>query len=372
MAMGGPVTVLVVNTGGVTLDLSIISDGRRLASELVDPWDGYDTEPISRFVSDHPSLTAVGHRVVHGGELDQPVFVDDRVLQAIAAAVQFSPVHQQRALLGIDAARNVLPDVGHVACFDTTYHRTIPEHAATYALPAAWRQFPLRRRGFHGLSHQHVALVAPRIAATSLGREPRRIVSCHLGSGASLCAILDGASIDTTMGATPLEGLVMTHRSGTVDPGIILWLIEHANLTARAVAEGLSRNGGLAALAGGSGDMRDIVARRSDGDTDAALAFDVYIHRLRSAIGAMVAAIGGIDILAFTGGIGEHMPVVRHATTAGLAYLGVRTNVETEPETFGDHDITAKGASIATVTVATGEDITIAAATRDVVDHRSR
>jgi acetate kinase len=370
--MDGPVTVLVVNTGGVTLDLSIISDGRRLASELVDPWDGHDTEPISRFVRDHPGLAAVGHRVVDGGEFDQPVVVDDRVLRSVAAAVDFSPVHQERALLGIGATRSVLPDAAHVACFDTTYHRTIPEYAATYALPAAWQRFPVRRRGFHGLSHQHVALVAPRIAATSHRRAPRRIVSCHLGSGASLCAILDGASIDTTMGATPLEGLVMAHRSGTVDPEIILWLIEHASLTAHDVAEGLSRRGGLAALAGGSGDMRDIVARRSDGDTDAALAFDVYIHRLRGAIGAMVAALDGIDILAFTGGVGEHMPAVRHATTTGLRHLGVRTSVETEPETFGDHDITAEGASVATVIVGTGEDVTIAAATLDVVDHGSR
>ena len=359
--------VLVVNVGGVTLELSIVDEANSTtASDLIDPWDG-DTAAISQFVANHPGIAAVGHRVVHGGRLNEPVIIDDDIVHQISEAAPLSPVHQERAVLGIAAARAAAPEVPHIACFDTSFHRTIPDHAATYALPAAWRRWPLRRRGFHGLSHQHVATNAARIAHDSLIHEPRRIVSCHLGSGASVCAILDGASIDTTMGATPLEGLVMTHRSGTVDPGIILWLIDNAGLSAREVADGLYHRAGLAALAGGSGDMRDIIARRDRGDHDATLAFDVYLHRLRAAVGSMAASLGGIDILAFTGGIGEHMSIVRNQVTRGLEHLGIAVRKEQAEQTNGDLDITAPGATTACVVVATSEHLTIAAATRCIL-----
>ncbi len=363
--------VLVVNVGGATLALSLVAaDGTRLASHTVEPWDGHDPVPLREFLAEAPPVGAVGHRVVHGGDLDRPVVIDASVVEMIRAAGALSPVHQERALAGIEAATGELPAVPHVACFDTAFHRTVPERAAVYALPAEWRRrWPrLRRRGFHGLSHGYVAEVAPTVlTGERAGRPVARIVSCHLGSGASLCAIERGRSIDTTMGATPLEGLVMAKRSGSVDPGIMLWLLDEGGLGVDEVRRGLSAEGGLAGLAGGDGDLREVLARRATGDAEAALAFDVYVHRLHSGIAAMAAALGGLDLLAFTGGVGEHLPEVRTAALAGLGFLGLDTMAEGPEPTVGHRDLTTPWATAACVVVATGEDIAIAAATRTLL-----
>jgi acetate kinase len=367
--------VLVVNAGAVTLELSIIDDsGTYLARREIDPWDGHDTDAITGLVADAPEIDAIGHRVVHGGpELTTPALIDARVVKQIEGASTLAPLHQDRILLGIHAARKLFPDRPNVACFDTTFHTTMPEVASTYALPAAWRQrWPLHRLGFHGSSHAHVAAVAGDI----VGRDPsngtdrasRRIVSCHLGSGASVCAILDGRSVDTTMGLTPLEGLVMATRSGSVDPGLVLWLIDRVGLDAAEVEHGLYHESGLLGLAGGSGDMREIVERRAAGDTAAQLAFDVYIHRLRHEIAAMTASLGGIDILAFTGGVGQHGAAVRTATADGLGYLGLALDATLNDAAEADADISAPGATTACIVVTTGEAIEIAAATRRTID----
>ncbi len=358
--------VLVVNVGGATLALSVVAaDGSRLLAETID-WDGCDPGPLREFLARAPAVGAVGHRVVHGGDLDRPTLIDEGVTEAIRAAGALSPVHQERALAGIAAATDALPDRPHVACFDTTFHRTLPDRAAVYALPADWRRrWPLRRRGFHGLSHGYVAEVAPTVlSGERAGRPAARIVSCHLGSGASLCAIERGRSVDTTMGATPLEGLAMAKRSGSVDPGIILWLLDEGGLGVDEVRQGLSAGGGLAGLASGSGDMRDVLAGRAAGDADARLAFDVYVHRLRAGIAAMAAALGGLDLLAFTGGVGEHLPEVRTAALAGLGFLGLDTVPENPEPTSGHRDLTTPWATAGCVVVATGEDLAIAAATR--------
>ena len=250
-APAGP--TLVVNVGGATLALSLVAaDGSRLATTTVDPWDGGDRRPLRDFLADRPVPMAVGHRVVHGGDLDQPVVIDGAVLDAIRAAGALSPVHQERALTGIAAAGDELPSIPQVACFDTTFHRTIPDRAAVYALPAEWRdRWPLRRRGFHGLSHGYVAEVAPTLfpddrtgpTGDQAGRPVARLVSCHLGSGVSLCAIEHGRSIDTTMGATPLDGLVMARRSGSVDPGVLLWLLDEGGLDRRRGPPGVVGRG---------------------------------------------------------------------------------------------------------------------------------
>lgn len=359
--------VLVVNVGGSTLGLSVVADGSRAVADTAE-WDGTDPRPLRTFLAGVPAVAAVGHRVVHGGDLDQPVVIDDGVVEAIRAAGALSPVHQERALAGIAAARAELPDVPHVACFDTTFHRTLPDRAAVYALPAEWRRrWPLRRRGFHGLSHGYVAEVAPTVlTGDRIGRPAARIVSCHLGSGASLCAIEQGRSIDTTMGATPMEGLVMAKRSGSVDPGILLWLLDEGGLDVDELRRGLSAEGGLAGLSGGtgSGDMRDVLARRAAGDEAAILAFEVYIHRLRAGIAAMAASLGGLDLLAFTGGVGEHLPEVRTAALAGLGFLGLDTVPEDPEPTSGHRDLSTPWGTAGCVVVATGEDLAIAAATR--------
>ncbi len=364
-------SVLVVNAGGVTLELTEVDDGQHVTNQrLVDPWNADDTAPISAFVDDCGDIAAVGHRIVHGGNHRTPVVIDKYVIDDLRDAATFAPVHQQRSLSAIEAAHSIVPGKPHVACFDTAFHHTIPEHVTTYALPADWRRrWPLARVGFHGLSHHHVATAVPHLLDPD--RPTARIVSCHLGSGASLCAILHGKSIDTTMGMTPLDGLVMVHRSGSVDPGLIIWLLQHGHLTVDELNNGLNNHSGLGGLAGGTGDMRDIVARRDKDDPNAALAFDVYIHRLRQQIGAMTATLDGLDVLAFTGGVGQHMPIVRAAATDGLEHLGLRIDQGRNEAATSDADITADGATASCVVVTTGEHLTIAAATRAAISANS-
>jgi acetate kinase len=207
----------------------------------------------------------------------------------------------------------VLPDLPRVACFDTAFHTTLPAAASTYALPAAWRErWDPRRYGFHGLSHGWIARQAPQ----------GRVVSCHLGAGASLCAIRDGVSIDTTMGFTPLEGLAMATRSGSVDPGLMLWLLEHGELDAGELGGALEHDSGMLGLAG-TADMREVLRQATAGEPRAVLGRDVYLHRLRAGIAAMAAALDGLDTLVFTGDVGEHSAEIRARTTAGLGFLGV-------------------------------------------------
>jgi acetate kinase len=363
------VSVLVVNSGGVTLDLAVVDHvGTTLATQLIDPWDGSDVSAIGEFASRWPSIERVAHRVVHSGRLPlDPLVIDRKVELEIANARTFAPLHQERCLAAIRAARDAFADLPHIACFDSAFHRTIPERAKVYAVPAEWRhRWTLDRRGFHGFSHQHVARVAEQIAATKASK----IVSCHLASGSSLCALLNGVSTDTTMGFTPIEGLVMATRSGSVDPGVVIWLIEEAGLTAAQVKEGLTHDGGMRALAGGTGDMRDVLDAASKSDDNALLAFDVYAHRLRQAIASMAASIGGVDILAFTGGIGEHVAAVRSAAVQGLEFLGLSVDDEQNNQCYGvDADITGTAdGEVRTIVVATGEHVELAAAARTASD----
>src|SRR5262249_29360690 len=265
---------------------------------------------------------AVGHRIVHGGErFRAAVRVDATVERALRRLSDLAPLHQPKSLAALDAVSRGLPAVSAVACFDTAFHATLSPAAFTYALPASWRErWPVRRYGFHGLSHAWIARRAPEL----LGRAPvgLRIVSAHLGAGASLCAIRDGRSVDTTMGFTPLEGLVMSTRSGSVDPGLVLWLLERAAVGVRELALALERDAGLKGLPGEAG-MREVLALADAGDGPARLGLDVYVHRLRAGIAAMAASLGGIDALAFTGGVGEASPVVRGLATCTLSFLGL-------------------------------------------------
>jgi acetate kinase len=284
---------------------------------------------------------------VHGGKrFREAVLVDDGVAAALEELTDLAPLHQPAALAGIAAVGRALPDVPAVACFDTAFHATLPAAAATYALPRAWRErFGLRRFGFHGLSHAY----ASRRAAAA------RVVSCHLGAGASLAAVRDGACVDTTMGFTPMEGLVMATRSGSVDPGLVLWLLRHG-VDADAVEEGLDREGGMRGLAGDA-DMRAILARD---DVDAGLALDVYVHRLRAGIAAMVAALGGLDALVFTGGVGEHAPELRAAAADGLGFLGVALDADANARATADAEIGVAGAAARTLVVTAREDLEVA------------
>ena len=305
----------------------------------------------------------VGHRVVHGGtRFRSPVRVDASVRRELEALTDLAPLHQPKLLAGLDAVGRALPNVPAVACFDTAFHTTLPAAAFTYALPAGLRErFEVRRYGFHGLSHAY----ASRRAAEMTGGASR-VVTCHLGAGASLCAVLDGRSVDTTMGFTPLEGVVMATRSGTVDPGLLLWLLERERMTERELAEALEHSSGLLGLAG-TADMREVLARSDDA---ASLALDVYVHRLRAGIAAMAASLGGLDALVFTGGVGENSAVVRARACAGLGFLGVSLEPGLNGSNEGDGCIGALGADVAVLVVAAREDLEIARQVRELLAER--
>jgi len=256
-----------------------------------------------------------------------PVRIDDEVERRLRALTDLAPLHQPKSLAGIDALRKLLPDVPAVACFDTAFHATLPDIASTYAIPAEWQErYGIRRYGFHGLSHGY----ASRRCAELTGA--RRIVVAHLGAGASLCAVLDGRSVDTTMGFTPLEGLVMATRSGSLDPGLVLWLSTDAGIPAAELADALEHRSGLLGLAG-TADMRQVIARD---DSAARLALGVYIRRLCQEIAAMTVSLGGLDALVFTGGVGEHAPEVRRRAVDGLGFLGLRLSDERNGAVEGD------------------------------------
>jgi acetate kinase len=363
------VRVLVVNAGSSSLKLALLDgDDETIASrELEAPGMSIDQAELHAALADgFGGAEAVGHRVVHGGErFDGPALVDDAVTAALHELVDLAPLHQPKALAALAAVTRELPGLPSVACFDTAFHATLSKAAATYALPASWRErWGLRRYGFHGLSHAWVARRVPELLGVSSSE--LRIVSCHLGAGASLCAIRDGRSIDTTMGFTPLEGLVMATRSGDVDPGLLLWLLEGGGLSARELAEGLEHEAGLKGLSG-SADMRDVLYAAAGGAQDAQLALDVYVHRLRAGVASMAAALGGLDVIAFTGGIGERSAPVRSLAVGGLGFLGAALDEQRNGGATPDADLSAAGAAVRTVVIAAREDLEIARQTRMVL-----
>jgi acetate kinase len=306
-------------------------------------------------------VEAVGHRVVHGGpRYSDSVPIDARVVAYLHSIEDLAPLHMPAAIAGIIAVRRLLPRVPAVACFDTSFHSTMPPAASTYAIPARWRRHGVRRYGFHGFSHAYSARRAAELLPRS--ESDLRVVTCHLGAGASLAAVEGGRSVDTTMGFTPLEGLVMATRSGSVDPGLILWLQRHERVTERELTDTLDGRSGLLGLAGTS-DMREVLDRRSAGDERANLAFDVYIHRLRGCISSMAAAMGGLDALVFTGGVGENSAPVRSEAAAGLRFLGVEIDPALNAGITGDGDLSTPGAQVRTLVIHAREDAEVA---RDV------
>jgi acetate kinase len=361
--------ILVANTGSSSLKLRLVAASGEIAAtcDLPAPAEPVDVEPIRDFLATAKDVEAVGHRVVHGGrEFLQPLVLDGAGIERLGALGDLAPLHNGPALRVLDALRRLCPDVPHVACFDTAFHAGIPDEAALYALPQDWTErYGLRRFGFHGISHAWASRRAPEL----LGRSPAglRLVTCHLGAGASLAAVRDGSSVDTTMGFTPNEGLVMATRSGSVDPGLLLWLIRHAGISPDELESRLEHESGLRGLSGTSGSMRKVIAA-SGADERARTALVVYLHRLRAGIAAMAAAMDGLDALVFTGGVGEHAPVVRAEACAGLAFLGVRLDDGANaPEADGDREITGAGASVRVLVVESREDLEIARAVRSVL-----
>jgi acetate kinase len=362
------VRVLVVNAGSSSLKVRLLGhhDDIIFSSDLPPIKDGSGHAGLSAALARAGPVDAVGHRIVHGGtRFRAGCRVDGAVVESLRALVDLAPLHQPASLSAMDAVSRELPDVPAVVCFDTAFHSTLSPGASTYAVPARWRrEFGVRRYGFHGLSHSYVA----QRVAQMLGRSPQglRIVSCHLGAGASLAAIRDGVCLDTTMGFTPLEGLVMATRSGTVDPGLVLWLLEHRGLSPKEISDALENRSGLAALAG-TAEMGAVVAAADNGARNAMLAVDVYVHRLSASIAAMAVAIGGLDVLVFTGGVGENAPSIRQRTVERLGFLGIEIDPDRNRRERPDADVTASGTTVRCLVVESREDIQIAAEVRRVL-----
>jgi acetate kinase len=313
---------LVVNAGSSSLKLRLIEPDEAVLRSIDLPALPAAADQLRQTLADWPSPDWVVHRVVHGGRsFTAPVAITGQVLHQLRSLVDLAPLHQPKSLAGIAAVSAVLPDLAGYACFDTAFHAGMPARAATYPIPQRWRtDYGIRRYGFHGLSHAYCAARAAQLVSGHT--DELRVVSCHLGAGASITAIVGGLSVDTSMGFTPLDGVVMATRSGSIDPGLVLWLQEHEGLTSDAVAQALETESGLLALSG-TADLRELLARRAAGDERAGEAFEVYVHRLVTTIGAMTAAAGGLDVLVFTGGIGQNSAEVRAEVGHRLAHLGV-------------------------------------------------
>ena len=345
--------VLVVNAGSSSLKLRLVAGDN--VQESADLGPSPSLEDVRGAIAGWDAPDAVGHRVVHGGSLfARAVLIDEAVEASIASLADLAPLHQAISLAAIGQFRRYFPDEPHIACFDTAFHSTIPEPAATYALPLAWRErWNLRRFGFHGLSHAYVA----RRCAELLENKDLRIVSCHLGAGASLAAVRGGISIDTTMGFTPLEGLIMATRSGSFDPAIVLWLQEKG-MDPKEIGVELERGSGLLGLSG-SADMEEIVAGTDEGEPRATLALGAYVHRLQQGVASMAASLGGLDVLAFTGGVGERSARVRSMTATNLGFLGIGVDAEANDAADGDSILSPEGARVRVLLLEAREELQI-------------
>jgi acetate kinase len=349
--------VLTVNAGSSSLKLRLLGPADELLGDEELEADGghADASALAAALERLGEADAVAHRFVHGGTaITGPRRIDDGVLATLRELTDLAPLHQPAALAAQAEVTRLRPGLPAVACVDTAFHATLPAAASTYALPRDWG---VRRFGFHGLSHAYAARRATELAGA------RRVVSCHLGAGASLAAVDGGRSVDTTMGFTPVDGLVMATRPGSVDPGALLWLLERGGHRVAEVSDVLEHGGGLKALAG-TADMRAVLARTN---ADALLARDVYLHRLRALIAAMVAALGGLDALVFTGGVGERASEIRRGAAAGLGFLGVAVDAALDADATPDADVSAPGAAVRTLVIAAREDLTMSREARAVL-----
>lgn len=361
--------ILVVNVGSSSVKLRVVDDADDVvATRDLPRLNGPDlVDALGTLLDESPGIDVVGHRIVHGGsKFTQPVVLDAGVDEALESLSDLAPLHNPPSLEGIHALRSLRPRLTQVACFDTSFHADMPPKAATYAIPQRWREeWEIRRYGFHGLSHDWASRRAGVILGTP--REQLRLVTAHLGAGASLAAVAFGRSVDTTMGFTPMEGLVMATRSGSVDPGALLWVQRHGALSADQVEGALEHDSGLRGLSGDTGDLRQVIASAHAGDALAQLAYDVYVYRIQTNVGAMAAAMDGIDGLVFTGGAGEASACLRDDVCSGLTFLGLRLETSSNGAHEGDRIVSTGGYLPAVIVVGAREDLEIAHGVRDLV-----
>jgi acetate kinase len=336
-------------------------DGREQGEQV--SWTGHE-KAVERFLHDlgsqRSALLAVGHRVVHGGPFTSSVRITPDIRARIAGLEDLAPLHNRPSLATLAAAETALPGVPQIAVFDTAFHATIPPEAWTYPIPAPWtRDWGIRRFGFHGLSHAYCAKRAAEMLGPRPSAPPSRLVICHLGHGCSATAVLGGRSIDTTMGYTPLEGLMMGTRCGSIDPSIVLHVQQHHGLTADQVESALNRESGLLGVSGISGDMRQVLDAARAGNKQAELALAIYAHRVRQAIGALAVTLGGVDALVFTAGVGEHAAPVREAICVGLGCLGLQLDIKANAACRPDADVATPDSSGRIFVIATREDVTM-------------
>lgn len=341
---------------GATLQETIVSDSPQvqfayLLSTLI--------HGATQVIDDLSVIDVVGHRVVHGGqEYKKAVIITEDVKQTIARLCNLAPAHNPAAFAGIEAMEKTLGNIPQVAVFDTGFHSTLPDAAAIYPIPYNFAEKGIRRYGFHGISHQYCA----NRAAEILGQDllSLRIITCHLGNGCSLAAIKNGCSIDTTMGFTPLDGLMMGSRSGSIDPGILIYLWQQYNYSSEELDNMLNKLSGLRGISGVSSDLRDVIAAKEQGNKRAQLAWDMYVHHLRSGIGAMLASLAGLDVLVFTAGVGEKSAEIRQAACEAWGFLGLKIDLEKNQQQPVDIDIATFDSMVRVLVVETQEDWAIA------------
>ncbi len=317
------------------------------------------TSGATKVINQLSEIDLVGHRVVHGGQdYRESIVITEDVKKAIAHLCNLAPEHNPSALAGIEAMEKILGEVKQIAVFDTAFHSTIPDAAAIYPGAYEWVEEGIRRYGFHGISHEYCSGRAAQILGKDLAS--LRLITCHLGNGCSLAAIKNGRSIDTTMGFTPLEGLMMGSRSGSIDPGILIHLLRYCNYSVEKLDYVLNKASGLRGISGISSDMREVTKAIAQGNNRAKLAWDIYVHRLRSGIGAMLMSLGGLDALVFTAGVGENSAGIRQAACEALGFLGLKIDLEKNQQQPIDEDIATDDSTVRILVIHTQEDWAIA------------
>jgi acetate kinase len=352
----GTATLKITNAQGESLEEEIqaSSHGDVIIHSLHSLWNGK-----TRVIDQLAEIDIVGHRVVHGGEeYTRSTIITPEVKDTIKRLSDFAPLHNPINLEGIEVIERILPRVRQVAVFDTAFHSTLPKASAVYPGPYEWFEQGIRRYGFHGISHQYCSQRAAQILGRNLA--DLRLITCHLGNGCSLAALASGKSIATTMGFTPLEGLMMGSRSGSVDPGILIYLLRHKGYTADALETLLNKESGLKGISGVSSDLREVLSAIQQGNERARLAFDIYVHRLRACIGEMLASRGGVDALVFAGGVGEHAPSIRWAACKAFGFLGLKLDAGRNAQSPADQDIAGADSAVRVLIVQTQEDWSIA------------